>query len=146
MTRSDEPPSLDELAKRYLDLWQDQITALAADPETARLMGRSLQLWAGAGPAGWQGIWQAAADGLKGQQGNVFDHGAFAQFFKQPAGQAGGAAAAGPASGNGGGDVAELRRRLAELETRVAGLAPEPGGPRKSPRKRARKIPPGGVS
>jgi hypothetical protein len=141
MTTADEPPSLDELAKRYLDLWQDQMTALAADPETARLMGRSLQLWASAGPAGWQGIWQAAADGLKGHPGTVFDHAAFAPFFKQ----ADGTASAGSASGNGGGDVAELRRRLAELETRVAGLASEPGGAGKSPRKRTRKNPGPGV-
>ncbi|MCM0020362.1 MAG: hypothetical protein NBV67_10245 [Tagaea sp.] len=143
MTTADEPPSLDELAKKYLDLWQDQMTALAADPETARLMGRSLQLWASAGPAGWQSIWQAAADGLKGHPGTVFDHAAFSAFFQQQpaAGQARGPAPAGPASGRGGDDVAELRRRLAELETRVAGLAPKPGSPRKSAGKRPRKSP-----
>ncbi|MFM7344202.1 MAG: hypothetical protein ACKO1J_02390 [Tagaea sp.] len=139
MTGSDHPPSLDELAKRYLDLWQDQMSALAADPETARLMGRSLQLWASAGPAGWQAIWQAAADGLKGQPGTMFDHAAFAPFFQQQAPQADRPKAAGSASGDGGGGVAELRRRLAELETRVAGLAPEPRSAGKGARKRPRK-------
>jgi hypothetical protein len=152
----DEPPSLDALAQRYLDLWQDQLAALAADPETSRLMGRSLQLWAGAGPAGWQAIWQAAADGLKGQQGSSFDHGAFAEFFKQPSnpgsqqggGQARGAAPAGAASGHGDGDVAELRRRLAELEARVAEVAPQSGGTgggagKRTRKPRARKVPGG---
>jgi hypothetical protein len=147
----DEPPSLEALAQRYLDLWQDQLAALAADPETSRLMGRSLQLWAGAGPAGWQAIWQAAADGLKGQQGSSFDHGAFAEFFKQPAAspaQTRGAAPAGAASGLGDGDVAELRRRLAELETRFAEMAPQPGGTgggagKRTRKPRARKIPGG---
>jgi hypothetical protein len=142
MPADNDPPSLDDLAKRYLDLWQDQMTAMAADPETARLMGRTLQLWAGAGPAGWQAIWQAAADGLKGRQGTAFDHGAFASFFPQTPGPA----PAGPASGHGGGDVAELRRRLAELETRIAGLAQEPRAPRKGAGKRTRKSPGGRVS
>jgi hypothetical protein len=148
--KDDEPPSLEALAQRYLDLWQDQLAALAADPETSRLMGRSLQLWAGAGPAGWQAIWQAAADGLKGQQGHSFDHGAFAEFFKQPSGpaQTRGAAPAGAASGHGDDDVAKLRRRLAELEARVAEVAPKSGGTgggagKRARKPRARKIPDG---
>lgn len=37
-----EKGELDELAQRYLDLWQDQMSALAADPEVAAAMERAL--------------------------------------------------------------------------------------------------------
>jgi len=45
-----EPPDLASLAKRYLDLWQEQLTAMAADPELAESMAR---LFAGLVPPGW---------------------------------------------------------------------------------------------
>ena len=61
-----DPPNLDELARRYLDLWQDQVAAMSADPDMSRTMGRYAQLWATLGPAGLAGIWAAAAEGLKG--------------------------------------------------------------------------------
>jgi len=37
-----QPPDLEALARRYLDLWQDQATALAGDAELARQIGRWL--------------------------------------------------------------------------------------------------------
>jgi len=143
-----DPPNLDELAKRYLDLWQDQIAAVSADPDVARTLGRYAQLWATLGPAGIAGIWAAAAEGLKGAGpgANVFADGPFADFFRNAA--AHGSAPAGPARGDRGDDMAELRRRLAVLEERVAGgtgapagagVAPKPEGPRGKPRKRTRK-------
>jgi hypothetical protein len=161
---SDEPPSLDELAKRYLDLWQDQIAAVAADPDMAHTLGRYAQIWAAMGPAGLAGIWAAAADGLApngirggnlnetGQAANVFAHGAFKDFFGQkPATAPAQAAARGPASAGAarddrGDELAELRRRIAELETRLAAeaaapVAQKPGGPRKRTGKRTPKAP-----
>ena len=38
------PPELDELARLYLDLWQDQWTALANDPMVAEAMARGFQM------------------------------------------------------------------------------------------------------
>jgi hypothetical protein len=150
-----EPPNLDELARRYLDLWQDQVAAMSADPDVSRTMGRYAQLWATLGPAGLAGIWAAAAEGLKGggPGANVFADGPFAEFFKHAAGPAAAAAAhgtapAGAARGDRGDDMAELRRRLAVLEEKLAsgtgpaagaGLASKPEGTRGKPRKRARK-------
>jgi hypothetical protein len=135
---SDEQPpleglALDELAKRYLDLWQDQIAAVAADPDMAHTMGRYAQIWAAMGPAGLAGIWAAAADGLKGgnlneagQAANVFAHGAFKDFFGQnPASAARGPAPAGAARDDRGDELAQLRRRVAELEAKLA-AAPAP--------------------
>jgi hypothetical protein len=143
-----DPPNLDELARRYLDLWQDQVAAMSADPDMSRTMGRYAQLWATLGPAGLAGIWAAAAEGLKGggPGANVFADGPFAEFFKHAATH--GAAPAGAARGDRGDDLAELRRRLAVLEERLAagtsptagaGLASKPEGTRGKPRKRTRK-------
>src|SRR5437899_1827056 len=39
-----EPPDLETLARRYLDLWQDQVTALAVDPEAfTAAVGREIR-------------------------------------------------------------------------------------------------------
>ena len=52
---------LDELARRYLDLWQDQVSALADDPAFAESLNRMMQamgLGPGAAwpaPPGWPG-------------------------------------------------------------------------------------------
>src|SRR3546814_14301332 len=49
-------PDLEDLARRYVDLWQDQVTALDADPEFAESVQKAL---AGLGsaasdlPAAW---------------------------------------------------------------------------------------------
>ena len=49
-----DPPSYETLARRYLDLWQDQWTACAADPEMADMMTRMFQMMGqGAGPFGF---------------------------------------------------------------------------------------------
>lgn len=39
-----DPPDLDDLARCYLDLWQDQLSALADDDEVAEVMARTLEL------------------------------------------------------------------------------------------------------
>ena len=35
-----EPPEIEELAKRYLDLWQDHVSGLSNDPEWMAAMTR----------------------------------------------------------------------------------------------------------
>src|SRR4051812_32079172 len=105
-----EPPDLETLARRYLDLWQDQVTALAADPEFTETIGRMLQVSATLGPAGWMSLWTAVAAGLKTQKAHDAD------VSKKPASSPSGAASATPASDDGGPDMVELRRRLAALE------------------------------
>ncbi len=39
-----EPPDLDALAKRYLDLWQDQLGAVSKDRQTAEIMAQTMEL------------------------------------------------------------------------------------------------------
>jgi hypothetical protein len=93
-----EPPDLANLAKRYVDLWQDQLSAMAADPELAESMARLL---AALVPPTWL-RWPGAT--------------------RDEAAAPAGAAAAGAAPLDGDGGLAELARRLAAVEERLAAL------------------------
>jgi hypothetical protein len=93
-----EPPDLANLAKRYVDLWQDQLSAMAADPELAESMAR---LFAALVPPAWA-RWPGAA--------------------RNEAAAPAGAAATGTPSHDGDGGVAEFARRLAAVEERLAAL------------------------
>ena len=42
------PPDPHDLARRFLDLWQDQVQAIATDPELADSVRRWTALWTGA--------------------------------------------------------------------------------------------------
>ena len=128
-----ESPDLDTLARRYLDLWQDQVAAMAADPELSETMMRLWQNAAAAGPAGWAQLWAAAAQ-AQGATGSSRD-------FTASAAPSGPAPAAAPPRDRGD-DVAELGRRVAELELRLgrieAALAVGPRGERGGARTRRR--------
>src|SRR5260370_33387962 len=58
------PPDLASLAKRHVDLWQDQLIALAADPDLAaafaRVVGELTPLPVPPGTADWRGRPQTA--------------------------------------------------------------------------------------
>jgi hypothetical protein len=90
----------DELARRFLALWSDYLTALLSDPKAAEPLRR------------WLGLAAAAMPGLSAGEAN-------------PAGPArppsDAPAAAGP-SGERDAAVAELARRVDELAERVAAL------------------------
>jgi len=108
-------PDLAQLAKRYVELWQDYLTAAAADPETiealARLvsgMGAAGALWAG-GPAAW-----AAGATAARRAAAPPDDGDRAAPPR--------AAAAAAASGERDDRLADLARRLALVEERLAAL------------------------
>jgi hypothetical protein len=135
--KSDTVPELDELARRLLDLWQDQLTAVAANPDlasqAARLMaamplpGMWLSQLGQMGQAGGSGddltkSWARMAQNWMAQdwwKGTA--HGAIgAKEGREP--QAGASAAA-AASEPRGGDLDELSRRLAGIEQRLAELA-----------------------
>jgi hypothetical protein len=156
-----EAAQLEALARRYLDLWQDQVAAMAADPELSDTLARLWQTTAAAGPAGWAALWgmgrppaagagpetpasPAAASGPGGARPAA---GAPQAAAHEP--QAGAAAAA-AASRQRPDDVAELARRMAELEVRLgrieAALAVAGHDERRGarPRRRARRGPAGG--
>jgi len=117
-----EPPNLDELARRFLDLWQQQLSAWAADPDLARHMGALMALASARGFGAAEpspGPTPPQSDGRRGPQA--------------------GAAAAGAAFGGGGGDLDKLAKRLAAVERRLAKLESGPGGGGRKPRPPSRK-------
>jgi hypothetical protein len=99
-----EPPDLAELAKRYVDLWQDHLMALAGDPALADSIAR---LFMAAAP------WSAPP----GNGGERFTA------------AAPGAAAVAAATLERDRRMAELARRLAALEERLAALEARLRGP-----------------
>ncbi|HXZ01743.1 MAG TPA: hypothetical protein VEI03_17240 [Stellaceae bacterium] len=111
-----EPPDLASLAKRYLDLWQEQLIAMAADPDLAENLARLL---AGLAPANWPPPF-----GVPVYDGTPF-----------------GAAAAAASFGQRRDALDEFARRLAAVEGRLAALeaGASAGGKRAAPKRRARR-------
>jgi hypothetical protein len=130
-------PTLDALARRYLDLWQEQWAALAADPAVAENLARMFQMmgqgaaslapfvYGGTPGTGWdpRPPPNPAASSASSATGPAHDHSRHHETSATP-----GAAPAGPAPVDGDGDPAQLRRRIAALEERLAALeAPSRG-------------------
>jgi hypothetical protein len=133
--------SVEDLARRLMDLWQEQMAAIAADPDLMRQMG--LMMSASPFPAMMQGIIQgmmtgAAPMGAPAQGDSPAANPNPFEWWKPdaprnpapaPQGTApqgtnpkAGPAAAAPASRPGGGELAELRQRLTGLEARLEEL------------------------
>ena len=123
---ADDARDLEALAKRFLDLWQDQVAASVADPALAEWLARFLA--AASGPGAAMGT---PKDGVSRNESA-----AFADIF---AAMATGAAPAAASSGAGDDHLDEFSRRLAECERRLSALESGGGGPGGKPRKRSRK-------
>lgn len=95
----------DRLARRYLDLWQGQLSGLASDQALTEQIAR-LFAAANAQVASAVQAAQGATHAVDPESGTA---------------STGTASAAAP-SGNGPDDVGELRRRVASLEARIAEL------------------------
>jgi hypothetical protein len=130
-----EETELAAIARRYVDLWQDQLLAVASDPETvsalAKLMG-----FAGAGPdaqsARWRELWNIAA-------GTDQDSAAFGSGRTDQTGPSPLSTTVSDPSPDGGGDLAEFALRLAALEKRINTLETEPRPARRAAGRRRRK-------
>jgi hypothetical protein len=101
---NDGSDEYDRLARRYLDLWQNQLSGLAADQALTEQIAR---LFAAANAQVASAI----------QAAQAAPHAA----SPAPAGPHGTATAA-AAPGHGPDDVGELRKRVAALEARIAEL------------------------
>jgi uncharacterized protein YceH (UPF0502 family) len=99
-SEKDDSTEFDRLARRYLDLWQNQLVGMASDPALTEQIAR---LFAAANAQ--------IASVLQATQG--VPHAASASPGTSPA-------AAPP--GHGADDLGELRKRVADLEARVAEL------------------------
>jgi hypothetical protein len=128
-------PGLDQLARRYMELWQDQLAAMAGDPELLatfqRLVTGALAAGFAAAPPGFAGGYTAAHQGAAAEpraapaanDGSAKPNGHDRQHGNgHDAGAAAGTAAAAAASSNRGLDVSELVRRLGLIEARLASL------------------------
>jgi hypothetical protein len=123
-----EPEDLDALARRYVDLWQDQMTALAGDPDFAESLQKLMAaLGVGAGgmpalmsawPTAMAGLMAAAQPTAKAPQGD----GGQESHGKSGPMSAAGAAAVAASSDGGGADLGRLEERLAAVEQRLAAM------------------------
>ena len=113
-----EPPEIEELAKRYLDLWQDHVSGLSNDPEWMAAMTRLFSSFSTMQTA------DAAAkpdfDAFNAWLGGTFGD-------SQSEAAATGPAASTDSPADGGHDIHELERRVAALEKRLAKLEPGDG-------------------
>jgi ubiquinone biosynthesis protein UbiJ len=120
-----EPPDFQELARRYLALWQDQLMATASDPELSEMLARFFAL--AAPTAAWTStLWRQMQAGAAPTHDHVAP--------EQPPEPARAAPAA-VAPDDRGGSVDRLSRRIAALEERLARL--EAGARRRGPRTRS---------
>jgi hypothetical protein len=129
-----ETPDLKALAERYLDLWEEQFAAAAADPALAAAM------------AAWLGPWRALAAGTK-PGGTAFGTGpksneraAGARQNAGPgsptkSGTAAGTAPTGAASRDGGRGLERILEQLERIERRLDALEQQRTGQRKRPGK-----------
>ena len=121
-----EPVDLDELARRYLDLWQDQMTALAGDQEFAEALQQLMTTMGAttAAPSGVTPEFQRAWLGMMtGQQTEASaDDGNRGRAPGAAPGAAPRAETAAAAPDDGGADLDRLAGRLAALEERIAAL------------------------
>ena len=112
-----DPADLKALAQRYLDFWQEQASALAADPATADMVAKLF------GSSGLGAFAAGSAATSSGQHDDT-DRKSETREDEPESGGATppGTAAAGPASVADRDRVDELLRRIARLEERVADL------------------------
>lgn len=163
--QAEPPEELEELARRYVDLWQDQMTALAADPEFAESLQKVMAamgvaasglpaMWS-AWPAAMSTLMSAAQPGMTNPQGQETDEkpaGGKQNASGQAAGagpskagpsKAGagkaGAEAAAAASHGGGPDLGVLEERLAALEQRIRSLEGGTGRARRGAKAKAKR-------
>lgn len=113
-----EPPEIKELAKRYLDLWQDHVSGLTNDPEWMAAITRLFSTFSAMQTA------DAAAkpdfEAFNAWLGGTLENSQSEAAASRPA-----ASTEPPADG--GHDIHELERRVAALEKRLAELEPGNG-------------------
>ena len=137
-------PEMQDLARRYLDLWQDQMTALASDNEfvaawrkMAEAMGAGQafaqmgQPGAGADPTQLFRSMMAGAAAPQKETGDEPSQSGPETERESATDSKTGAPASAAASDGGGDDLELIARRLALLEERVAKLESKPKAPRK---------------
>jgi hypothetical protein len=115
-----DPGDPTALAERFLDLWQDQLGAIATDADLAELVARMWSQWL-VGPAAWRpAATEAPARPAARARSRAPQQSS--QEADEPRAQTPGAAPAAAPSRDHGPDVGDLLARLGTLEKRLAAL------------------------
>tara|TARA_R110002124_G_scaffold80789_1_gene213631 strand:+ start:51705 stop:52250 length:546 start_codon:yes stop_codon:yes gene_type:complete len=139
-----DQPDLDQLAKQYLDLWQDHMQSMAADPKVTETMSQMTQMMTGSATA-FAALAQQAINAGKqpptpstsgpSTEPPTHEPSDDGPGATTPAPDGPGTPAPGAAHGGADLDMAELARRLDGIERRLAALESGTGGARKGPGK-----------
>jgi hypothetical protein len=108
MTDDPPPPDMQDLARRYLDLWQDHLKAVAEDADTSETLAQTMALMS----SGTQAFADAATKAASRDDADNHTDGA---------------APVAATSGDADARSDELARRIAALEKRVVELESELG-------------------
>jgi hypothetical protein len=110
MTEESSPPDLQELARRYLDLWQDHLNAVARDADTSETLARTMALM----NSGAQAFAEAANTSTNTADAKATDD--------EPPTANDGAVPVAVAPGNPDPRLDEFNGRLAAVEKRIADI------------------------
>ena len=129
-------PDFTALARQYLDLWEDQLAAMAADPDlaeqTSRFFETMKQLGGISNPMGAPGLAALMAQ-MSGNRNATTDN---ADGAKDTRASEAGAAPAAAAPDDRDQQLVELARRLADAEERLHRLEAGGGGTRRATAKK----------
>jgi len=129
-----KPPDLQDLAKQYLDLRQDQLGGVSKDPQTVEIMAQTMELM-NSGAQAFANLATAAQNSMNTgatDQGDNDGNAPPAPFSNTGASSP----PDGAASGDADPDLAEFSRRLERIEKRLDTLE---AASRKSRRKPSKK-------
>ncbi|MBL6932765.1 MAG: hypothetical protein ISR45_07435 [Rhodospirillales bacterium] len=121
-----EKHDLDELARQYLDLWQEHLSDMAGDGEMAEAVAKSIELMNGSAAAFARMMTDTAS---KEPRDSNNDDGLSSAIT-----QSSGTTAPGPPSGNPDDVLDQFSRRIAQLEQRIAKLESAAGASGKKSR------------
>ena len=107
-----DTPDMEDLARRYMDLWQEHLNTLASDQDTTKVMAQTIAIMSSSA--------QAFADVISASAWPVRESGNDCTPDRSPS--------TAPSDSNADPDGAELHRRVAALEERVAELESETVG------------------
>ena len=107
-----ETPDMEDLARRYMDLWQEHLNTLASDQDTTKVMAQTMAVMSSSA--------QAFADLASASAWPIREDGNDYTPDRSPP--------TAPSDSDADSDVAELHRRVAALEERLAKLESETAG------------------